>query len=312
MTRQNLCYVLLAAALCSCGGKKTDAPASESVDSIAAQPASLPAAVPAKLKLTEGKYKKSDKHCEVSIKVEAPAGDDVVSGNIRKALLDALDKALSFEGGTRIISPYKDAAPEVKAAVGYYGAEAYKLLKASSVEDHTVRVVTAKEMAIEQGVEFEMPDVMQYQIDVEIEKEYETEKYCVFSLDHYVYSGGAHGSSLGVGGMTFCKSDGKRFTSFLKPSVVKQLQPLLRKGLVSYFSGQDENVTEATLGNMLQIEGSLIPLPADTPYPSEKGLVFRYGQYEIACYAAGKPEFCIPYSKIKPYLTSEAIALLGL
>ena len=40
--------------------------------------------------------------------------------------------------------------------------------------------------------------------------------------------------------------------------------------------------------------------------------MFTYQQYEIASYAAGMPEFTIPFEDLFPYLTPEAKALVGL
>ena len=61
---------------------------------------------------------------------------------------------------------------------------------------------------------------------------------------------------------------------------------------------------------MLQIEGEIIPLPANQPYLTPKGVAIEYKQYEIACYAAGMPSFVIPYDKARPFMTPEAKALL--
>lgn len=71
-------------------------------------------------------------------------------------------------------------------------------------------------------------------------------------------------------------------------------------------------ITQEELDNYLFLESGVVPFPAWTPYPSEDGLVFTYQQYEIAAYAAGMPEFTIPYADILPYLTPEAKALVGM
>ena len=72
------------------------------------------------------------------------------------------------------------------------------------------------------------------------------------------------------------------------------------------------DITPEELDNILFLETGIVPLPAWTPYPSEDGLVFTYQQYEIAAYAAGMPNFTIPFTDLLPYLTAEAKALLGL
>ena len=70
-------------------------------------------------------------------------------------------------------------------------------------------------------------------------------------------------------------------------------------------------MTEEALRERLQIEGTLIPLPAWTPYPDGDALTFVYQQYEIACYADGMPSFTLPLEEIDPYLTPAARRLLG-
>ena len=147
--------------------------------------------------------------------------------------------------------------------------------------------------------------------DSKLVKIRETPLYIVFLSEDYGYMGGAHGGILGAGNITFRKSDGKHITHFFNCDA-KALQGLLRKGLISYFNGDgDGGVTDADLNDQLTLEDTLIPLPVTQPLLSENGLVLTYMQYEIACYAAGMPSFCIPYEDILPFLTPEVKALLG-
>lgn len=39
---------------------------------------------------------------------------------------------------------------------------------------------------------------------------------------------------------------------------------------------------------------------------TDDGLMFTYSPYEIASYAAGMPEFTIPYAELKPYFTENS------
>lgn len=55
---------------------------------------------------------------------------------------------------------------------------------------------------------------------------------------------------------------------------------------------------------------SEIGFPGNAPALTEKGVVFTYGAYEIGPYAMGMPEVCLPYSKVKQYMTPQAKALL--
>ena len=78
-----------------------------------------------------------------------------------------------------------------------------------------------------------------------------------------------------------------------------------------YFSEDGQKISNRELKEWLLLESDIIPFPAMSPEPSDEGLVFTYGQYEIAPYVAGMPNFTIPYADIEQYLTPEAKAILG-
>ena len=112
--------------------------------------------------------------------------------------------------------------------------------------------------------------------------------------------------------MTFDKKEGALVDKMLDPACLDAIQPLLRKGIAQYFSEGGMEIAQEELDNYLSLETGVVPFPGWTPYPGEDGLVFTYQQYEIAAYAAGMPEFTVPYADILPYLTPEAKALLDL
>ena len=157
-----------------------------------------------------------------------------------------------------------------------------------------------------------LDDMPGWEYDFGLLKERETDGYVVFLSQDYVYLGGAHGGVTGRGGLTFDKKDGHLVEQFLDPACLDAIQPLLRKGITAYFSDDDNEISPEELDNYLFLESGVVPFPAWTPYPDEDGLVFTYQQYEIASYAAGMPNFTIPYEDLRPYLTPEAKALLGL
>jgi hypothetical protein len=133
------------------------------------------------------------------------------------------------------------------------------------------------------------------------------------------FTGGVHGGIIGYGGITFRFSDGSKIDNFLKDNVVKDMQPLLKKGLKEYFSeNADEKVTtdKQLMENLMLSDenNNLIPLPAWTPYPDEKGkgLIFTYQQYEIACYAAGMPSFILTWEELKPFLKDDILKDLNI
>ena len=151
-----------------------------------------------------------------------------------------------------------------------------------------------------------MPDVPQLASEIQITRGYETPKLVTFNFSSYEYGGGAHGGSVGSG-MTFRKTDGRRIGWELFSTV--KMQSILRNGLKEYF----EVKTDEELENSLSLESIYnIPLPVTPPLFTEKGIVVIYQQYEIAAYAAGMPNFTIPYEEILPYLTPEAKRLIGL
>lgn len=291
----------------SCGNRRVETSKAGHYDSD-----EVAVGVKSALQLKKYEFDKENKYGKVEIDVECPTGDDVVSSNIRQDLLSILNKAVNMNEDYGMISASKGDKPDMKDAVESYGNLLYDKVCDQSKEDNKMRNDTEKQIAKEEGRDYEKIDVMQYFYEVEIDREWEDKNYCVFDAEIETFNGGAHGSSIDLGGLTYSKKDGKRFTDFIKPASEKEMQKLLRVGLVSYFVKEGQAVDDAGLNDMLQLDGNLIPLPKETPHPTAQGLVFRYGQYEIAPYAAGKPKFCVPYAKIKPFLTAEAIELLGL
>ncbi len=124
--------------------------------------------------------------------------------------------------------------------------------------------------------------------------------------------GGAHGGVVGKGAIIFDKKDGSHVEHIVDRGKVADIQPLLIKGIMSYFADAGFPVEEDKVRDYLSLDGDLIPLPQWEPYPSEKGLVFVYQQYEIASYAAGMPSFTVPFPDAAPFLTPEGINLIGI
>ena len=106
-----------------------------------------------------------------------------------------------------------------------------------------------------------------------------------------------------------------------------EMEPVLvRAGAIAYvteidgsaqifFSGDsDKPLTDEELLEYLFVQEveSLndLPLPGNSPYLSETGVVFLYTQYEIAPYSSGIITFEIPFKDILPFLTPEARNLI--
>ena len=263
-------------------------------------------------------YEDSTAHADLSIQVELPvAGQGAAADRIRASLVDVMDGQLSHIGSyeeERLFPPYEGSTDKTDLLLEYYRGKALESIGKQSQEDYDERVASIEENdGLTEGQRKEILDEMPgWEYEFNLLKDRETDQYVVFLSQDYVYLGGAHGGITGRGGLTFGKKDGLLVEKTVDPASLDAIQPLLRKGLTKYFSDEDMEIAQEELDNYLFLETGVIPLPAWTPYPSEEGLVFTYQQYEIAAYAAGMPEFTVPYADILPYLTPEAKALLDL
>ena len=264
-------------------------------------------------------YEKSASHADLSIKVELPAaGQGAAASSIRKTLVGVMDELLSHIGSyeeERLFPAYEGDTDKTDLLLEYYRDKALESIGKLSQEDYDERVASIEENdGLTEGQRKEILDEMPgWEYDFNLLKDRETDQYVVFLSQDFVYLGGAHGGVVGRGGLTFDKKDGRLVEKMLDPACLDTIQPLLRKGLTQYFAADGETeITQEELDNYLFLESGVIPFPAWTPRPGEDGLVFTYQQYEIASYAAGMPEFTIPFEDLLPYLTPEAKALVGL
>lgn len=146
--------------------------------------------------------------------------------------------------------------------------------------------------------------------DIQVKKEFENDKCVTYTylLDQYL--GGAHGGRTHYGA-TFRKSDGKIMTNFItnNDSSDEGLNNIIKKGLMKYWEiDNEETLYEYTWENA--VTKYYAKLPDHSPCFVKDGLLFSYQEYEIAAYAAGAPEFVVPYDEIMKYLTPSAQELL--
>lgn len=258
-----------------------------------------------KLKTRVYCYADSTKYATCYVKVELPVNNE----QMREELIERIDYQMShmanFEG-ERDFDKFAGDANDTQTVVDYYGEQGLKTFSDMSQNNAEERAEYADKDIAEDVVP------VQLECHFELNKTYETSRLAVFTSWNYVYLGGAHGGVVGDGDMTFDKASGEMFTNFLLPSSEADLQPAIREKLMDYFSENGDPVSEDNLMEYLLINGDIIPLPVSSPAPGKEGLTFTYMQYEIASYASGMPSFTIPYDEIKPYLTEEAIELLGL
>ena len=147
-----------------------------------------------------------------------------------------------------------------------------------------------------------------------VNRGYETKTCVTFLASVTQYTGGAHGIGFDSG-RTFSKLTVKCFGyDIMKDLDTPAFKRLIKEGLRKYFSkeGDEQGMSDEDLKEeLVSFDGSIdeLPLPDSEPYMTEQGVTFIYQPYEISYYAAGKPEFTIPYDVVKPYLKAQAIEL---
>ena len=267
-------------------------------------------------------FSDSSKYANISIKAVLPVAKDSVSQVIRDSLVNIIGNSIrSYQGSQMedskpLIAKYNGDEKDAKSMLDYYCKAVSKLLNSQAKEDYDERVKYWEEdttITEEQRKEFK-ESVTPWDYSMDVTKTSEDSTFVVFNDTEYAYIGGAHGGVFGWGGITFRFSDGSIVKDFLKDNVVKDMQPLLKKGLKEYFNeNADEKIkTDQQLMEQLMLpeeSKGLIPLPAWTPFPDEKGkgLVFTYQQYEIACYAVGMPSFVLSWDELKPFLKEDIL-----
>ena len=229
------------------------------------------------------KYEKSDSTAEVSILVQWP-----MEGN--KALVDSLRHHIANLLESEIDGP---------KAIETYGESLFESL---SEDWHSV--YDEMEPEARMGAFSKTHDITVLA---------ETDHYITYHYQTYMYGGGAHGYTTEVG-FTFRKSDGRQIP-LLTETESPQLASLIKEGVRGFFSGEAEKpYTDEELLEFLFIEEvsalNHIPLPVNPPYLTKTGLVMLYTQYEIGPYSSGIISFEIPFDKIRPFLTTEAKALI--
>ena len=275
----------MAAAFSACGHRaSTEATAdadSVSVDSVKVE---APVEDDSYIEAETVKFEKSDSIAEVSVLVQWPTtGDKVIVDTLRKHICDLLGD--DFIDGPKAIKKYGQNLFESQQA------DWHNVCDEMEPGDRTVAFSKTHEITILA----------------------QTKNYVTTFYETYEYGGGAHGLMTQVG-FTFRKSDGKQI-ALLKNTNSPKLAKLIKEGVRRHFSEQpDKPLSDTELLEFLFASevSSLnnLPLPGNSPYLSDTGMVFLYTQYEIAPYSSGIIKFEIPFKDIKPFMTDEAKALI--
>ncbi len=262
----------------------------------------------------------SAKYAYLTIDVELPQAVNEAAGAIRGYLLSLVEDRLSYVcsyESERSYPLYHGKSNETSEQLTYYFKETMRLLDRLSTNEMRERRSYLEEdstLTAEQKANA-LSDMPRWGYEYKLVKTADTLDYVVFLSQDYIFMGGAHGGVGGDGYLTFSKTDGHMISQFVDTTRVAEMQPLLIQGLKQYYTeAGEEPMTTAQLFERLQLpyDGpkDQIPLPATLPCPTSEGLLFCYGQYEIACYADGMPAFVVPYDKVKPFLCKDALQLL--
>ena len=152
------------------------------------------------------------------------------------------------------------------------------------------------------------PD-MQYEYYWNITPVYQNGKAITYGNASYCYLGGAHGGAS-YSPQVFRMTDGRLFgwADMFIPDSIPALRQLVKESLrTTYFDAPSESAFK----DALLINPDTLPLPQAQPYFTADGVVFTYGQYEIAPYASGMPSCTLPYAVARPLMTPEAAQLIA-
>lgn len=135
---------------------------------------------------------------------------------------------------------------------------------------------------------------------------WESDKALTYCIAFENFLGGAHGEHL-QSARTFRKADGKMI-QLIDSTQLDKMQALMCEGLKDYL-GQDITPNfNMKVSDMLFVKR--IPLPADHLVMRQNGLFFLYQLDEIAGYVYGMLCFTLPYDKVMPFMTAEAVELI--
>jgi hypothetical protein len=262
-------------------------------------------------------FDQSSDHAQLTLDATLPVATTPGAAVMRQTLVDVMDQALcriDSEDGKRLFPRFEGDINDSEALFSYYEQQGLAALeaKAKAFADMRAEGIRESTTLTDEEKEKYIAETPGYGFGFHLDKVHETDKIAVFDSENYIYLGGAHGGITGEGPMTFDKQSGMRLRAFFEPGSEVPMQPLLRKGMLSYFQERME-AAGSTLEMHLHLrDDGLIPLPQWAPMPTADGLKFIYQQYEVTAYVDGMPEFTLTYDEVAPYLLPEAKADLGL
>lgn len=274
---------LMAAAFTACSHRastgSTTGADTLSIDSTTVEASADPSAI----EVETVKFEKNDSTAEVSILVHWPVkGDKIIVDSLRKHICYLLDGEFN---NPKAIQSYGESLFESLSEDwhGVFDEMDYENRLGAFSKSYDITLLT------------------------------QTDRYVTYFFRNSEYTGGAHGLTTEVG-FTFRKSDGKQIP-LLTNTDSPQLAKLIKEGIKSFFAGSpdktmtDEEVLEYLFAEEIE-DLDNIPLPGNSPYLTDTGVVFLYTQYEIGPYSSGIITFEVLFADILPFLTPEAKALI--
>lgn len=241
---------------------------------------------------------------QCDIHVDYPKGKDSLALGVKRFIAGELaslylPRTYSDDAAQQRAYPlYGGSIDDGAALVGHYGDGVMRFLSA-----------LRKEMDAARTEKNELP-TLSGQTTIRLDTV--TPRHITYRITDDSYPGGAHHAyssyCVNISRQTF-----KPVEQIVSPTHLKALQPLLRENLLRSLKASGvENVTAATLGSYLILpDDGIIPLPAHGAWIERDNIHIAYQPYEIASYAMGRISFSVPVKDIKPYLTQEALRLLG-
>ncbi|MBB4801126.1 hypothetical protein HNP37_001165 [Flavobacterium nitrogenifigens] len=127
--------------------------------------------------------------------------------------------------------------------------------------------------------------------------EFQSEQILNLKIDHYTFTGGAHGYQ-GYRSLLFDKKTGKAIFNNQLFKNEKEFKAFAEKAFRSKYKIPEKANINAT---GLMFENDKFQLPQNIFYTAE-GLLLYYNSYEAASYADGPKELIFPYEEVKKYL----------
>ena len=240
-------------------------------------------------------YSQNGKGYSCNIKFDFPQGNGKLNEGIKEFLNSVLSDFTVCDNPDKPKAEYVGDKNDGKAMLSFYGKQ-----RSKDMEEGYNSVLEFNDSS-------EPP--ASYSFDGSVRLMEKAGKYVTYRIESYVYLGGAHGSSFSQE-VNIVRATGKALETTVDTTKTSEMQPILRKGVIEYFKECGEEVSDDKLNDMLFINDNTIPLPATTPSLSENGLKFIYQQYEIGPYALGMVSFIVPFDKVKPFMTEEALKLI--